>query len=59
MKKTNCTPAAMPKGISPVESKTPSAPLPPHSTIRKVQIPTLAPEFSRLYLASLLGRQRT
>jgi|GEM_PF-6158084 hypothetical protein len=49
----------MPKGISPVESKTPSAPLPPHSTIRKVQIPTLAPEFSRLYLASLLGRQRT
>jgi hypothetical protein len=59
MKKMNQTRAAATRQIPPVETKMQTAPLPPHQTIRKVQTPSLGPEFSRLYLASLIGRQRS
>ena len=59
MKKLNPVRAATPKSNPQAELKTMSAPLPPHPTIHKVQTPALDPAFSRLYLASLIGRQRS
>jgi hypothetical protein len=61
MKKIHPASAATAKRIPSVEMKThfgSSLPLPPHPTIRKVQTPALDPVFTRLYLASLIGRQR-